>query len=50
LQGDYSKAEQELGWKPRTSFKELVELMVESDLDEAEREKHGLMIGKDPVG
>ncbi|MDB4637358.1 MAG: GDP-mannose 4,6-dehydratase [Planctomycetaceae bacterium] len=50
LQGDYSKAEKELGWKPRTSFKELVELMVGSDLDEAEREKHNLMIGKDPVG
>lgn len=50
LQGDYSKAERELGWSPSTSFEELVKLMIESDLDEAEREKHKLMIGKDPVG
>lgn len=50
LLGDSSKAERELGWKPKTSFEELVRLMVESDMDLAEREKHALMIGKDPVG
>ena len=33
LRGDYSKAERELGWKPRTRFKELVRIMVEADLD-----------------
>ncbi|MBI2043105.1 GDP-mannose 4,6-dehydratase [Candidatus Pacearchaeota archaeon] len=33
LKGDYSKAKRELGWKPKTSFKELVKLMVESDLN-----------------
>lgn len=32
LQGDYSKAERLLGWKPATTFKELVALMVEADL------------------
>jgi GDPmannose 4,6-dehydratase len=32
LIGDYSKAKKELGWKPKTTFKELVEMMVESDL------------------
>ena len=32
LQGDASKARRELGWKPRVSFDELVEMMVESDL------------------
>jgi GDPmannose 4,6-dehydratase len=32
LIGDASKAQEKLGWKPRTSFKELVRLMVESDL------------------
>ena len=32
LIGDASKAKKILGWKPRTSFKELVEMMVESDL------------------
>lgn len=37
LIGDFSKAEKILGWKPKTSFKELVEMMVKSDL---EREKN----------
>jgi GDPmannose 4,6-dehydratase len=32
LIGDATKARTKLGWKPRTSFKELVRLMVESDL------------------
>jgi GDPmannose 4,6-dehydratase len=33
LIGDYSKAERRLGWKPRTTFEELVKLMVDSDLE-----------------
>ncbi len=33
LLGDASKARRVLGWRPRTSFKELVRLMVEADLD-----------------
>jgi len=33
LLGSYAKAEQKLGWKPRTSFKELVHLMTDADLD-----------------
>jgi len=32
LIGDYSKAKIELGWKPKTLFKELVKMMVENDL------------------
>ena len=32
LLGDSSKAQRVLGWKPKTSFKELVKLMVEADL------------------
>jgi GDPmannose 4,6-dehydratase len=36
LIGDASKANKVLGWKPKTSFKELVKIMVEADL---EREK-----------
>jgi GDPmannose 4,6-dehydratase len=32
LLGDYSKAKRMLGWKPRVSFEELVEMMVENDL------------------
>ena len=45
LLGDASKAHRELGWKPRTSFAELVSDMVTEDLKEAERDslvhKHG---------
>jgi len=33
LIGDYSKAQKVLGWKPKTSFKELVEMMVKTDLE-----------------
>jgi GDPmannose 4,6-dehydratase len=33
LIGDYSKAKEKLGWEPRTSFEELVRLMVDSDLE-----------------
>lgn len=33
LAGDYSLAEKELGWKPRTSFEELIQLMVDADLE-----------------
>jgi GDPmannose 4,6-dehydratase len=34
LTGDPSKAGERLGWQPRTSFKELVEIMVEHDLSQ----------------
>ena len=33
LVADYSKAKRELGWEPRTSFEELVRLMVDADLE-----------------
>jgi GDPmannose 4,6-dehydratase len=33
LIGDPSKAERDLGWKPRTSFEELIRLMTRSDLE-----------------
>ena len=39
LLGDYSKAEKSLGWTPKTSFSELVKMMVEHDIEEAQREK-----------
>ncbi|MGQ9513368.1 GDP-mannose 4,6-dehydratase [Thermodesulfitimonas sp.] len=32
LVGDASKARQKLGWRPRTTFKDLVRIMVEADL------------------
>ncbi len=38
LLGDSHKARELLGWKPKTSFQELVEIMVEADLKVAERE------------
>src|SRR5581483_3049029 len=37
LTGDASKARERLGWKPKVSFAELVEMMVESDLAEETR-------------
>jgi GDPmannose 4,6-dehydratase len=39
LLGDSSKAQAKLGWKPRTTFRELVRLMMEADLLLAEREQ-----------
>src|SRR5215216_2764976 len=38
LVGDASKARQKLGWKPKTSFAQLVKEMVASDLQDARRE------------
>jgi GDPmannose 4,6-dehydratase len=34
LVGDFAKARQVLGWEPRTTFEELVTMMVEADLEE----------------
>jgi GDPmannose 4,6-dehydratase len=33
LVGDYSKAREKLGWQPRTSFEEMIRLMVDADLE-----------------
>jgi GDPmannose 4,6-dehydratase len=37
LVGDYSKARQKLGWKPTTSFDELANMMVDSDMKAQQR-------------
>lgn len=37
LIGDSSKAKDELGWTPKTSFQELVKMMVQSDLEREKR-------------
>ena len=37
LRGDYSKAREILGWEPKTSFEELVDLMVDADLEQLQR-------------
>jgi|TARA_B100001971_G_C18252302_1_gene579250 GDPmannose 4,6-dehydratase len=39
LLGDYSKAKEELGWEPKTKFKELVKMMVESDLKDLQGQR-----------
>jgi GDPmannose 4,6-dehydratase len=36
LQGDASKANRNLGWKPRVRFKELVKIMVDADIKNLE--------------
>ena len=33
LIGDPSKAERDLGWRPKTSFEELIRLMTRADLE-----------------
>ena len=38
LMGDASKARTKLGWKPKTTFRELVVEMVAADLQAAERD------------
>ena len=38
LKGDYSKAKRQLGWQPRTRFKDLVGIMVEADIKRIEKE------------
>jgi GDPmannose 4,6-dehydratase len=41
LIGDPKKAEEKLGWKPKTTFKELAELMVDSDIEELRKQQAG---------
>ena len=40
LLGDATKANTKLGWTPRVSFQELVEMMVDGDLELARRERN----------
>ena len=39
LQGDAAKARAELGWNPKVTFKQLARMMVDADMELAEREK-----------
>jgi GDPmannose 4,6-dehydratase len=39
LQGDASKAEKYLKWKPKVSFKQLAKMMTDADMELAEQEK-----------
>jgi len=45
LLGDSSKARQQLGWQPNTSFTDLVKEMVAMDLLEAEKDELCLQEG-----
>ena len=38
LLGDSTKARNKLNWQPEHTFKDLVEMMVDADLEEAKRE------------
>ena len=48
LLGDPTKAKEKLGWKPKTSFYELVKSMIESDIEIAQKDllckKHGFEV------
>jgi GDPmannose 4,6-dehydratase len=37
LIGDCSKAKKNLGWEPKTKFKQLVKIMIEADMEEAKK-------------
>ncbi|KAJ0971003.1 hypothetical protein J5N97_018962 [Dioscorea zingiberensis] len=39
LRGDSTRARSVLGWKPKVSFKDLVKMMVDNDIDLAKKEK-----------
>jgi GDPmannose 4,6-dehydratase len=44
LHGDATKARKKLGWKPRVTFKELIEMMVQHD----EADVRGALAGRAP--
>jgi GDPmannose 4,6-dehydratase len=40
LKGDYSKGRKILGWQPKISFKELIQMMVDADLGELKQNRY----------
>jgi len=40
LVGDASKAKEKIGWMPKTTFRELVRLMVDADMEQVQKEHH----------
>ena len=42
LCGDAAKAREKLGWEPRVSFEELIEMMVEADLEAVQKAENGI--------
>jgi GDPmannose 4,6-dehydratase len=49
LLGDATKAKRELGWEPKVGFKELVHMMVKSDMEQVQQEIYGRGASK-PAG
>ncbi len=49
LKGDYTKAKQVLGWEPKTKFKELVKIMVETDVQRWQRHLKGEIFAWDAI-
>lgn len=41
LIGDYAKAKEKLGWEPKTTFKDLVRIMVKADYKKAKKRANG---------
>jgi len=39
LLGDSAKARKKLGWSPKVSFEQLIDMMIASDLEVAKKEK-----------
>jgi GDPmannose 4,6-dehydratase len=49
LKGDYSKGKKILGWAPKVSFKELVQMMVEADLDTLNHQPSKISTSRNPL-
>lgn len=49
LKGDFTKAEQELGWRPHVKFEELVEMMVKADFDRLKPAKEANSVIGEPL-
>jgi GDPmannose 4,6-dehydratase len=43
LIGNPAKAERVLGWKPKVSFEQLVQMMVEADIERLKKDPHGVV-------
>src|SRR6188474_3316753 len=47
LLGDSTKARKQMGWTPRVTFKDLVRLMVDADMDDSNRYTRPKGAGRD---
>ncbi|GAG05364.1 unnamed protein product, partial [marine sediment metagenome] len=49
LLGDSTKARKKLGWAPKVTFEQLIDMMIEADLQLAKKEKTLLDAGYENV-